>query len=282
MPAFAGVRRAVVDVALSGGSVEVACPAGAATRSATLMDERRTSICASPIFCLPRRTCRCGGSVPVVLFEHNVEYMIWQRLGAVESRPWRRALIEIEWRKLRAREADACTDADLTIAVSEDDRRRLEALAPGMRAASIPTGVDTNYFTPDGYRERADAARVQRLDGLASERGRRHLFRRRDPAADPRGDSRRDVHDRRPQSEPARARARRAAGIDRHRHGRRRAAVDRRGSGLRRSAPRRRRHAAEDFRGAGDGQGRSCRQRSAPKGSAWSPAGISSPADDPG
>ena len=69
--------------------------------------------------------------------------------------------------------------------MSEDDRRRLEALAPGMRGVSIPTGVDTDYFTPNGYREAAGAARVQRLDGLASQRGRRPLFRGRDPAADP-------------------------------------------------------------------------------------------------
>jgi polysaccharide biosynthesis protein PslH len=89
-----------------------------------------------------------GGSAPVVLFEHNVEYQIWQRLAAIETRPWVRAVLEVEWRKMRAREADACRAADLTIAVSEDDRRRLEKIAPGIRAASIPTGVDTNYFVP--------------------------------------------------------------------------------------------------------------------------------------
>ena len=97
-----------------------------------------------------------GGSVPVALFEHNVEFLIWQRLCALESNPLRRALFEIEWRKLRAREADACRQADLTIAVSEDDRRRLDAIAPGIRTAAIPTGVDTNYFTPNGHGERPD------------------------------------------------------------------------------------------------------------------------------
>jgi glycosyltransferase involved in cell wall biosynthesis len=95
-----------------------------------------------------------GGTTPVVLFEHNVEYQIWQRLAALESHPVRRVLFEIEWRKLRAREADACHRADLTIAVSEDDRRRLEQIAPGIRAASIPTGVDTDFFTPDPAAER--------------------------------------------------------------------------------------------------------------------------------
>ena len=98
---------------------------------------------------VPRRT-----GVPVVLFEHNVEYLIWQRLCAVEPVAWKRALLELEWRKLRAREAEACASADLTIAVSDDDKRRLEALAPGIKAVTIATGVDTTYFAPDGHRER--------------------------------------------------------------------------------------------------------------------------------
>jgi glycosyltransferase involved in cell wall biosynthesis len=97
-----------------------------------------------------------GGPVPVVLFEHNVEYLIWRRLCAVESSLWKRVLLEVEWRKLRAREARACEQADLTIAVSEDDRRRLEDIAPGGRMASVPTGVDTEYFNPAPFTEHHD------------------------------------------------------------------------------------------------------------------------------
>ncbi len=87
-------------------------------------------------------------AVPLVLFEHNIEYVIWQRLAALESRPLHRALLEIEWRKMRRAERRACTAADLTIAVSEEDRQRLQALAPDGRCVAIPTGVDTTYFTP--------------------------------------------------------------------------------------------------------------------------------------
>jgi glycosyltransferase involved in cell wall biosynthesis len=89
-----------------------------------------------------------------VLFEHNVEYLIWKRLADLETRPLHRALFEIEWRKLRRREAEACRRASLTIAVSEDDRRRLARLAPGSRTASVATGVDTSYFVQNGYRQR--------------------------------------------------------------------------------------------------------------------------------
>ncbi len=52
-----------------------------------------------------------------------------------------------------AREAEACAAADLTIAVSDDDRERLSDLAPGARVTSIPTGVDTSYFRRNGMAE---------------------------------------------------------------------------------------------------------------------------------
>ncbi len=86
--------------------------------------------------------------VPVLLFEHNVEYLIWQRLANLETSAWKRALFEMEWRKLRACEAAACRRAALTVTVSDDDRQRLENLGAGIRAVPILTGVDTSYFTP--------------------------------------------------------------------------------------------------------------------------------------
>ena len=88
------------------------------------------------------------GNVPVLLFEHNVEYLIWQRLANLETTSWKRALFEMEWRKLRACEREAVANAALTIAVSDDDRDRLAEMSPGSRVVSIPTGVNTGYFTP--------------------------------------------------------------------------------------------------------------------------------------
>jgi len=93
------------------------------------------------------------GPVPAVLFAHNVEHMIWKRLSRVEPRIWRRALLELEWRKMRRYEARACARARLTVAVSEADRTMLAAHAPKARVRAIPTGVDTSYFTPNGSHE---------------------------------------------------------------------------------------------------------------------------------
>jgi glycosyltransferase involved in cell wall biosynthesis len=94
------------------------------------------------------------GRIPVVLFQHNVEHVIWQRLAGLERKPWRRALLEIEWRKLRRFEAGACAAAAHTVAVSEADRSALAALAPRSQISAIPTGVDTAYFHANGARPR--------------------------------------------------------------------------------------------------------------------------------
>ena len=94
--------------------------------------------------------------VPVVHFSHNVEHMIWKRLSQVEGRPWRRALLEIEWRKMRRCETRACTRAARTIAVSPADRDFLAANSPGADVRAIPTGVDTSFFTPQETAEAPD------------------------------------------------------------------------------------------------------------------------------
>jgi len=93
------------------------------------------------------------GPLATILFDHNVEHIIWQRLGRVETRPWRRALLELEWRKMRRYEARACTQARLTVAVSDADRLLLASHAPEASVCTIPTGVDTTYFTPNGSQE---------------------------------------------------------------------------------------------------------------------------------
>lgn len=90
------------------------------------------------------------GGAPRLLFEHNVEHQIWRRLAEVERRPWRRGLLEVEWRKLRGFEARACAAARVTVAVSEEDRRALAALAPRAVVRAVPTGVDADYFHPNG------------------------------------------------------------------------------------------------------------------------------------
>lgn len=95
-------------------------------------------------------------SAPVVLFEHNVEYVIWKRLATLERRPIHRAVLDLEWRKMRACERRAVARSTATIAVSAADRRQLAAEVPNARVLDIPTGVDLEFFQPNAAQEVAD------------------------------------------------------------------------------------------------------------------------------
>ena len=88
------------------------------------------------------------GAVPLVLFEHNVEHMIWKRVSETERRTLLRPLLEVEWRKMRHYETLACQRAALVLAVSDADRDVLQLLAPAARIETVPTGVDAAYFAP--------------------------------------------------------------------------------------------------------------------------------------
>jgi glycosyltransferase involved in cell wall biosynthesis len=118
----------------------------------SLIDRGLVDVCVAD-FLFAAANVPMDGRVPVVLFEHNVEYLIWKRLSALERNPWKRALFELEWRKLRMKEAEVCARASLTIAVSEEDRQRIGQLAPTAQTGAIPTGVDTSYFRPAGRPE---------------------------------------------------------------------------------------------------------------------------------
>jgi sugar transferase (PEP-CTERM/EpsH1 system associated) len=120
-----------------------------------LMSKKMIDLCVADfLFAVPN--VPLGGSVPVVFFAHNVEYMIWKRLAQTKASWWQRPLLELEWRKMRRYEADTCRRADLTIAVSPTDRDLLAANAGGVEGHAIPTGVDADYFAPNGVAETAN------------------------------------------------------------------------------------------------------------------------------
>jgi glycosyltransferase involved in cell wall biosynthesis len=112
-----------------------------------LIASGEVDLCVADFLCaLPNVPRNCP--VPVVYFSHNVEHMIWKRLCANAARLWQRLPLELEWRKLRHYESAASRRVALTIAVSDQDRDALSALAPGAAIRAVATGVDISYFAP--------------------------------------------------------------------------------------------------------------------------------------
>jgi sugar transferase (PEP-CTERM/EpsH1 system associated) len=93
-------------------------------------------------------------SAPTVLFQHNVEAVIWERHAANAGNPLARVYMKEQWRRMRAFEASECRRFDHVVAVSEQDRATFQRDYGMTRVSAVPTGVDTEYFSPTGKVER--------------------------------------------------------------------------------------------------------------------------------
>ena len=87
---------------------------------------------------------------PVVLFQHNVEAEIWRRHYEVQTNALKRRYLYRQWRKMQKFERAACQRMDRVIAVSEADSQMMERDYGVKKVYDIPTGVDVEFFKPNG------------------------------------------------------------------------------------------------------------------------------------
>lgn len=86
--------------------------------------------------------------VPTVLFEHNVESMIWRRYYDVETSALKKIYFAFEMQRMARYEAEACQSFDHILTVSEQDGQLLRKEFGLRNYTSLPTGVDTEFFQP--------------------------------------------------------------------------------------------------------------------------------------
>ena len=94
-------------------------------------------------------------TTPTVLFQHNVEAMIWKRHYEVQTSPVRKAYLYGEWRKMLRFEEEMCRRFDCVIAVSAEDRDQIKREYGAETVFDVPTGVDTEFFRSSGALEPA-------------------------------------------------------------------------------------------------------------------------------
>uniref|UniRef100_UPI00286A3B10 glycosyltransferase n=1 Tax=Armatimonas sp. TaxID=1872638 RepID=UPI00286A3B10 len=85
----------------------------------------------------------------VILDQHNVEYRIPKRIAQTAKNPAIRLYGAGEWKRLRRFEQAALRRANLTLAVSDEDRKVLQDLVGSElgRIRTLSIGVDTDYFS---------------------------------------------------------------------------------------------------------------------------------------
>lgn len=95
-------------------------------------------------------------SCPTLLFQHNVEAMIWKRHYEVQTNLLKKSYLFAQWLKMRAFERSTCRRFDAVVAVSNEDREQMHNQYGLQSVFEVPTGVDTNFFRPSG-KEKTDA-----------------------------------------------------------------------------------------------------------------------------
>lgn len=101
-------------------------------------------------FLVPSVNVPANISRPSVLFQHNVEAMIWKRHYELQKNPAKRLYLHDQWRKTRRFERDACRRFDCIVAVSREDAEQMKREYGIENVFDVPTGVDVEYFRPSG------------------------------------------------------------------------------------------------------------------------------------
>jgi glycosyltransferase involved in cell wall biosynthesis len=101
-----------------------------------------------------------------VLFQHNVEAMIWKRY--VEHAAGAKKLyFALQAKRMLAYEGYVCRSARKVVAVSEADADTMRRIYGTARAYPTPTGVDLDFFArPDGIEKLADLVFLGSMDWM--------------------------------------------------------------------------------------------------------------------
>jgi glycosyltransferase involved in cell wall biosynthesis len=85
-------------------------------------------------------------SIPSVLFQHNVESVLWRRQAAHEPNLMKRAAFTLEAAKMARYERATVGRFPRVIAVSDRDRQAMTPMTDPSRLTVVPTGVDVATY----------------------------------------------------------------------------------------------------------------------------------------
>ena len=100
-------------------------------------------------FLQPSLNVRNIKNYPSLLFQHNVESMIARRHFESAKNPLSRLFWWVQWQRMRRYEREICAKFDGIVAVSEQDKNLLEQEFGAKDVFTIPTGIDTEFFSPN-------------------------------------------------------------------------------------------------------------------------------------
>ncbi|MBI1353788.1 MAG: glycosyltransferase [Acidobacteria bacterium] len=113
----------------------------------------------------------------VILFQHNVETMIWRRHAEVARGLARRWYFRLQAERMERYERKVCQSVRRVIAVSESDSKTMQGLFGLESVPAVPTGVDTEVFAPQPAEPVADLIFLGSMDWMPNIDGVQHFYK---------------------------------------------------------------------------------------------------------
>lgn len=114
----------------------------------------------------------------VVLFQHNLETVIWRRHASTAPDPARKLYFGMQARRMFNWERRMCRAADRVIAVSPQDAAAMQKLFGVEKVSTIPTGVDVEFFRrPPQVPPQADIVFLGSMDWMPNIDGVQYFVR---------------------------------------------------------------------------------------------------------
>lgn len=111
-----------------------------------------------------------------VLFQHNVEALIWKRHADHASGFAKKKFFQLQADRMERFESRVCREVKRVIAVSEADARMMRERYGVTACEAVPTGVDIDYFRPPAAgagNAKADVVFVGSMDWMPNQDGMR-------------------------------------------------------------------------------------------------------------
>lgn len=114
----------------------------------------------------------------VILFQHNVETMLWRRHATEAKGALKRFYLKTQAERMQRFEREVCRAVRRVIAVSDADSETMRELFGLSEVPAVPTGVDIEFFQPpDKAKPTADLVFLGSMDWMPNIDGVQHFCR---------------------------------------------------------------------------------------------------------
>jgi sugar transferase (PEP-CTERM/EpsH1 system associated) len=119
----------------------------------TFVDEERIDVVHSHFLHMSQYVGHKRGAA-FVHDAHNLEHVLWERMGHTTGNPLKKEFIQTQYGKLVRKQQDVARASEKCVVLSDEDRAEYRRICPEADVTTVPNGADVEYWTPrDGVTE---------------------------------------------------------------------------------------------------------------------------------